>query len=164
MFAPIEMPLFVGVMAVAAAIAAYYVIKLKDMIYASISLALLGSLTAALIALAGFPIVAAYLVLVYVGAAVMFLIITISMLGLRGSEERDTFRGIIAAAAVFTLVIAIAFSSKLYNFYVLPYSVSAQQAASRLLSRYLLVLALIFVGQATTIVEAISIARRGGRS
>ena len=75
----------------------YLVIRVKDLVYASLALALLGSLNAMLIALLGFAIVAAFLVIVYVGAAVMFIIVSVSMLGGGGHEEWKPFRGLVSA-------------------------------------------------------------------
>jgi len=93
-----DLPLFVAVMGVAAVASAYLVIRARDLVYASVALAVLGSLTASILALLGLGIVAAYIVLVYVGAAVMFIIITISMLGPTGMEEQEAMRGVIVAS------------------------------------------------------------------
>jgi NADH-quinone oxidoreductase subunit J len=62
-------------------ISGYLVIRVRDLVYASLALALLGLVNAMLIALLGFSVVAAFLVIVYVGAAVMFIIVSVSMLG-----------------------------------------------------------------------------------
>ena len=160
--APVEVPLYVTVLAAAAIALAYYVVRLRDLVYASIALAVLGSMTAGIIALEGFPLVAAYLVLVYVGAAVMFIIITISMLGPSGREEVDTFKGLVTGAAIGAMAILALIAMGLYNIvYVTPSPVGTAEAAQEALRRYLPVLALIFVGQAATIVEAIAISRRG---
>ncbi|MGC9209836.1 MAG: NADH-quinone oxidoreductase subunit J family protein [Acidilobus sp.] len=160
----LDLPLFVAVMGVAATVSSFLVVRARDLVYASISLAVLGSLTAAVLALLGLGIVAAYIVLVYVGAAVMFIIITISMLGPMGREEYDTFKGVISATVVAAFVLVLAFSLRLYNLYAVPSQVSVQVAAVEALRRYLPVLALILIGQGATIVEAIAIARRGERS
>ncbi|MGC9072141.1 MAG: NADH-quinone oxidoreductase subunit J family protein [Acidilobus sp.] len=156
-----DLPLFVAVMGAAAMVSSYLVVKTKDLVYASVSLAVLGSLTAAVLALLGLGVVAAYIVLVYVGAAVMFIIITISMLGPSGREEYDTFKGVISATVVGMFVLLLVFSLKLYDLYAVPTYLSVQVAASEALRRYLPVLALIFIGQAVTVVEAIAIARKG---
>ncbi|MFP3143887.1 MAG: NADH-quinone oxidoreductase subunit J [Caldisphaera sp.] len=157
----LSLPLFALLLGVAAIISAYYVIKVKDLVYASSMLAVLASLIAALVALLGFGIVSAYLVLVYVGAAVMFIIIAISMIGVRGRESKEPFLGFAAASAIAVTIGIIAIAGKLYNLYSYPEYVSVTQAASGLLSNYLPVIALIIIAQAATLVEAISIARRG---
>lgn len=158
----VDLPLFVAVMGAAAIASSYLVIKSRDLVYASISLAVLGSLTAAVLALLGLEVVAAYLVLVYVGAAVMFIIITISMLGPTQPEQQDAMKGLISAASVATFILLVVVALRLYNLYAVPGPISVQLAASEALRRYLPVLALIFIGQAATVVEAIAIARRGG--
>ncbi len=160
----VDLPLYVAVLGIASIVSAIYVIKIKDLVYASIMLAVLGAFTAGLLSLAGFPIIGAYLVLVYVGAAVMFIIISISMLGPQSEEARDTFRGVVSATAAAMFLLVIIFYSGLYRLYTTPEYVSASAAAAGALSNYLPVLALIFIGQAATVVEAISIARRRGES
>jgi NADH-quinone oxidoreductase subunit J len=159
----VDLPLFAAVLSVMAIVAAYMVIRIKDLVYASVTLAVLGSLTAALLAVVGFGIIGAYLVLVYVGAAVMFIIISVSMIGPQREETREPFRGLVAAAAVTTLILVVVFALSLYRLFVVPAPIQASQAAAGALHEYLPVLALIFVGQAATVVEAIAIAKRGER-
>lgn len=159
----VDLPLFAAVLSVMAIVAAYMVIRIKDLVYASVTLAVLGSLTAALLAVVGFGIIGAYLVLVYVGAAVMFIIISVSMVGPQREETREPFRGLVAAAAVTTLILVVVFALSLYRLFVVPAPIQASQAAAGALHEYLPVLALIFVGQAATVVEAIAIAKRGER-
>jgi NADH-quinone oxidoreductase subunit J len=159
----VDLPLFAAVLSVMAIVAAYMVIRIKDLVYASVTLAVLGSLTAALLAVVGFGVIGAYLVLVYVGAAVMFIIISVSMIGPQREETREPFKGLVAAAAVTTLILVVVFALSLYRLFVVPAPIQASQAAAGALHEYLPVLALIFVGQAATVVEAIAIAKRGER-
>ncbi|AMD30457.1 NADH-quinone oxidoreductase subunit J [Acidilobus sp. 7A] len=159
----VDLPLFAAVLSVMAIVAAYMVIRIKDLVYASVTLAVLGSLTAALLAVVGFGIIGAYLVLVYVGAAVMFIIISVSMIGPQREETREPFKGLVAAAAVTTLILVVVFALSLYRLFIVPAPIQASQAAAGALHEYLPVLALIFVGQAATVVEAIAIAKRGER-
>ncbi|ADL18784.1 NADH-quinone oxidoreductase subunit J [Acidilobus saccharovorans 345-15] len=159
----IDLPLYAIVLSIMAIASAMLVVRLKDLVYASITLAILGSFTAALLAVAGFGLVSAYLVLVYVGAAVMFIVISISMIGPQGQESFDSFRGLTVAAALATFIITVVVISELYRLFTVPPSLSASAAAAGALREYLPVLALIFIGQAATVVEAISIAKRGGR-
>ncbi|AFZ71140.1 NADH:ubiquinone oxidoreductase subunit 6 (chain J) [Caldisphaera lagunensis DSM 15908] len=159
---PIDLlPIFALVLGVGSIISAYFVIKIKDLIYASSMLAVLASLIAALVALIGFGIVSAYLVLVYVGAAVMFIIIAISMVGVGRKESKEPFLGFVAGAAIAITIGIVILAGKFYNLYSYPEYVTVTQAASGLLSHYLPVIALIIIAQAATLVEAISIARRG---
>jgi NADH-quinone oxidoreductase subunit J len=149
------------VMGIASLIAAYYVVRAKDFVYASSALAVLGSIVAADLAIVGFGIVSAFLVVVYVGAAVMFIIITLSLLGLKEEGGRSSDRGVIVALLTAALWSGVALSAGVYGLYVAPQPVSMTTAVGGLLSRYSLVVALIVIAQAATLVEAISVARRG---
>ncbi|MDP7981947.1 MAG: NADH-quinone oxidoreductase subunit J family protein [Conexivisphaera sp.] len=149
------------VMGFVSLIAAYYVVRAKDFVYASSALAVLGSIVAADLAILGFGIISAFLVIVYVGAAVMFIIITLSLLGLREEERRNSGRGVIVALLVAALWSGVALSAGIYGLYVEPQPVSMTTTVGGLLSRYSLVVALIVIAQAATLVEAISVARRG---
>ena len=149
------------VMGLVSLIAAYYVVRAKDFVYASSALAVLGSIVAADLAILGFGIISAFLVIVYVGAAVMFIIITLSLLGLREDERRNSGKGFVVALLVAVLWFGVALSAGIYGLYVAPQPVSMTTAVGGLLSRYSLVVALIVIAQAATLVEAISVARRG---
>lgn len=154
-------PLFGGILGVFMMLAAYYVVRSKDLVYASGSLALLGLLNATLIALLGYTIVAIFLVIVYVGAAVMFIIVSVSMLGGGTGEERDEASGAFAGAAVGAAFFLLLASTGLYKAFVRPESVNMQSISDLLLNKYLVVIAILFVALAATLVEAISIAKRG---
>ncbi|MFN4045801.1 MAG: NADH-quinone oxidoreductase subunit J, partial [Acidilobaceae archaeon] len=95
-----------ALLSVSLVLVALLVVTVKDMVYASILLAVLGALTASLVALLGYYLVAAFIIIVYVGAAVMFIIITVSMLGGGGLESRDYLKG----AAVASLSLAVLFA------------------------------------------------------
>ncbi len=149
-------------MGIATLIASYYVVRAKDFVYASAALAVLGSAVAADLAIIGFGIVSAFLVIVYVGAAVMFIIITLSLLGLRGEERRDAGRGVVTALLTAALWSAVAISAAAYGLYYRVSPVGFPEAVEGLLGHYALVVALIVIAQAATLVEAISVAKRGG--
>ncbi|MCE4603610.1 MAG: NADH-quinone oxidoreductase subunit J [Aeropyrum sp.] len=138
------------------------VVRHKDMVYASASLALLGIATALLVAILGYPIVAVFLVIVYVGAAVMFIIVSVSMLGGGGYEEWDDYRGLAAGAASGAAVLMIGLFGGLWQAYSPPEPVSLQTIANLLAGDYAIVVIVLAVGLAATILEGIAIARRGG--
>lgn len=148
------------VMGVASLVAAYYVVRARDFVYASSALAILGSIVAADLAILGFGVVSAFLIIVYVGAAIMFIVIALSLLGLREEERRDPGRGLLAALLTAVLWFSVAVSAGIYGLYVAPQPVSVATAVGGLLNRYSLVIALIIIAQAATLVEAISVARR----
>ncbi|MEB3851731.1 MAG: NADH-quinone oxidoreductase subunit J [Desulfurococcales archaeon] len=155
-----QLGLEIGIMGGLLAVTAYYVIAARDLVYASVALALLGSLNAALIALLGYPIVAAFVVIVYVGAAVMFIIITISMLGGGGQEKREEFRGMFTSLALASTAFTVAVLSGIYLAYKPPNTYSISQISQVLAGRYLPALGVVFIALAATLVEAITIARR----
>ncbi|MGC8555924.1 MAG: NADH-quinone oxidoreductase subunit J, partial [Conexivisphaera sp.] len=131
------------IMGIASLIASYYVVRARDFVYASASLAVLGSVVAAELAILGFGIVSAFLVIVYVGAAVMFIIITLSLLGLRGEERTDPGMGALSALLAIIVWLGVAISAAAYGLLVRPQPVGMSAAVGGLLSRYALVVALI---------------------
>ncbi len=155
-----DMPLYIGILGGLMALVAYYVVTAEDLVYASVALAILGSLNAALIALIGFPVVAAFVVIVYVGAAVMFIIVTISMLGGGGREKREEFRGVFTGLTLATSVLVAVVLTGIYLTYTPPHTYSLADISQVLASRYLPALGVVFVALAATLVEAITIARR----
>lgn len=154
-------PLMGGILGILMILAAYFTVRHRDLVYSSVSLALLGSLNAALIALLGYTLVAVFLIIVYVGAAVMFIIISVSMLGGGGEEARDEASGFFAGSAVATSLLLLLVGSGLYKAFTRASTVPVSRVSETLASGYGLVLALVFVALAATLVEAISIARRG---
>jgi NADH-quinone oxidoreductase subunit J len=153
-------PFYVGLLGGVMIVLAYYVTRTRDLVYASVTLALLGSFNAALIALLGLPIVGVFVVIVYVGAAVMFIIIVISTLGIGTREYREEFRGIATGFMLATALITVLAASGLYVVYSRPGTYSLQGISQVLASRYLPALGVLFIALAATLVEAISIARR----
>ncbi|BAN90361.1 NADH-quinone oxidoreductase subunit J family protein [Aeropyrum camini] len=137
-----------------------FVVRYRDMVYASASLALVGLASAAILGLLGFPLVAVFLVIVYVGAAVMFIIVSVSMLGGGGREEWDDWRGLAAAAAAFSTVILLGFVGGLWQLYTAPQPVRLDSIALILTRDLYPVIIVLAAGLAATILEGIAIARR----
>ena len=154
-------PLYAGIIGVFMMLAAYYVVRARDLVYASASLAILGLLNAALIALLGYTIVAIFLVIVYVGAAVMFIIVSVSMLGGGGGEDRDEMNGAFTGAAVGIAFFLLLAGTGLYKAFTRPGTVRMEAVSNLILDKYMVVIGLLFIALAATLVEAISIARRG---
>ena len=155
------LPLMAAITGVLLIYLAYLVVRSEDLVYASSSLAVLGMFNALLIALLGYTLVSVFLVVVYVGAAVMFIIITVSMLGGRGGEARDEFKGLFAAGSFAVVALLLVYRIGAYHGYRAPGQVGASEVASSLLSGHAFVIGLIFLALAATLVEAIAIARRG---
>ncbi len=157
----VDVMLLIGVLvAIASVIVALLTVTLRDLVYSSSLLAVLGSLVAAFLALLGYYIVAAFIVIVYVGAAVMFIVLTVSMLGGGGVEARNKLRGVLAASA--TLV---AFTVALITLGIppgtFPVNVDVRVVSDSLLSDYAVALVVLLVALAATVIEGISVARRG---
>ena len=155
-------PYLVGLAGLFMIISAFAVTKLKDLVYSSVALSFVGLLNAAIVALLGFPVIAAFIVTVYVGAAVMFIILSVSMLGTNEAEPREEFRGSFVATLFGVGLAASAVAIDLIKTYQKPGPHPLSAVSSILLSKYLVVLGVLFVALAATLVEAISIARRGG--
>ena len=154
-------PYIIGFTGIFMIIAAIAVTKLKDLVYASIALSFVGILNAAIIGLLGFPVIAAFVITVYVGAAVMFIILSVSMLRPTEAETREEFRGSFVATLFGLGIAASAVAVDLVKTYHKPGPHPLSAVSSILLSKYLVVLGVLFVALAATLVEAISIARRG---
>ncbi|MCE4617424.1 MAG: NADH-quinone oxidoreductase subunit J [Desulfurococcales archaeon] len=138
---------------------AVYVVKGKDLLYSSVTLALTASLVALLVAFMGYTLIAAVQLIVYVGAAVMFIIISVSLLGAKDTSARNEVAGIVAGLTTFVALSLYAY--KLYPAFTFVSNVNVDQLATVMLERYGLVIVLITVALAATIVEAISVAKRG---
>jgi len=154
-------PLLAGIISVSMILSAYLVVRAKDLVYASGSLAILGIMNALLLALMGYSLIAAFLVVVYVGAAVMFIIISVSMLGGGKGEKRDEEKGLFAASSIAAVLALIAYTAGYYKSYTRPTELAISSVSDFLASNYGVVLAIVFIALAATLVEAISIARRG---
>jgi NADH-quinone oxidoreductase subunit J len=154
-------PYLIGLTGIFMIISAYAVTRLKDLVYASVALAFTGMFNAAIIALLGFPVVAAFVVAVYVGAAVMFIILSVSMIGTAEVEPREEFRGSFVATLFGMSIVASAIIVDLVKTYHKPGPHPLSVVSGVLLSKYMVVLGVLFVALAATLVEAISVARRG---
>ena len=153
------LPLAAGVLGVLMIYVSYLVVRGQDLVYSSASLAILGMLNALMIGLLGYHLVAVFLVVVYVGAAVMFIIITVSMLGGRDvGEEREESLGMFAGGAVLTVALLLVGTIAAYMGYTKPQTVQVTSVAEALLGSHAGVIALLFIALAATLVEAISIA------
>ncbi|GBF09042.1 NuoJ homolog [Aeropyrum pernix] len=158
MVSSLEAAVLIGVAGLAT-LFSMFVVRHRDMVYSSAALALVGLSTAAVVGLLGFPLVAVFLVIVYVGAAVMFIIVSVSMLGGGGREEWDDWRGLAAAAAAFSTVTLLGFIGGLWQLYTPPQPVSLETIALVLTRDLYPVVIVLAAGLAATILEGIAIAR-----
>lgn len=140
-------------------------VLLRDLVYASISLAFLGLATASILALSGYLLPAIVIVLVYVGSAVMFLIISVSMLGGFEEESRNIGRGAVAGLAAFALSILVLVESRgALAGGESTVSIDAGSVAEALASDYPHVVFLLALALLATALEGLLVLRlRGGR-
>ncbi|MEM1873117.1 MAG: NADH-quinone oxidoreductase subunit J [Acidilobaceae archaeon] len=139
-------------------------VALRDLVYSSLSLAVLGIATASLLALSGYLLPAILVILVYVGSAVMLLVVSVSMIGGVESEPKSSARGAIAGVAAFSLALLLYVESRGYiaeKALEHPY-VSIEAVASTLVEEYPLALALIVLSLLATAIEGLLLLRVWG--
>ena len=152
------MPLLAGILGVFMIYISYLVVRGRDLVYSSAALAVLGLFNAMMISILGYYLVALFLVVVYVGAAVMFIIITVSMIGGKEESPRLEHQGFFAGAAVLVAGILLVSSLAAYMGYAKPPHVSIRSVSDSILRNYVGVIVLLFIALAATLVEAIAIA------
>jgi NADH-quinone oxidoreductase subunit J len=157
----VYLPLLASITGILMIITAIIIVRNEDLVYSSASLAVLGMLNALLIALLGYSLIAAFLVIVYVGAAVMFIIITVSMIGGRSTEKRDEFKGLFTGATVASAATLLVGALAAYMGYTRPAKLSMADVATSILGSHSDVLAVVMIALAATLVEAIAITRKG---
>ena len=137
---------------------AYLTVRGKDLVYSSVSLALTASMVSLMVAFMGFHLVAIVQLLVYVGAAVMFIIVSVSLLGAKETTVRNEYLGL--TAGILTLAVLALYLNRFYTAFTFAKVPSTAVISDLLLSRYMGVLVLVIVALAATIIEAISLAKR----
>ncbi len=137
------------------------VVKGKDLVYASSSLAILGILNAIMIAFLGYYLIAAFLVIVYVGAAVMFIIITVSMMGGKAKEPVEESKGYFTAGAVGASLFLLVVAMSAYLGFTKPETIKVTDVAASILGDHTFVVGVILLALAATLIEAIAIVRKG---
>lgn len=132
-------------------------VKARDSVYAALSLAFVGSSVAGLIALLGFGYLAAFHLMIYVGAAVIFITFTVLML----REPPAEFKEMKIPALLNALLLGLAFylavsplkpeEAKIYE--------SLSEAASLIFGKYWFAFLILVYSLATVVIEAIAVAR-----
>ncbi|MGC8931718.1 MAG: NADH-quinone oxidoreductase subunit J family protein [Candidatus Methanodesulfokora sp.] len=140
-----------------AVIAAVMVVWHKSIVYSAFFLSILGIANAILFAILGFPIISLFHLAVYVGAAVTFILFSLVMMREAPSVEPGT--KIIAIISIIMLIIL--FSELLVgargetSFYL-----NYRDLTSILLEKYWFSLLIAALALVTTLIEAITLARR----
>jgi|BEDMetMinimDraft_2_1075160.scaffolds.fasta_scaffold00143_13 NADH-quinone oxidoreductase subunit J len=162
----VETPIFIlfGAFSVAAALV---IVNGKNVFYSAISLGVLGISVAVLIALldpAAYAVYSVLHLLLYVGATVVFIAISLVLFrglqvqeyGVRWAAPIATIMGIILLAAII-----LSFSSSITaSNSPIPPSFNLSVLSQQLLIKYWFPTIIIIVALATTLVEAITLARR----
>ncbi|AAK40662.1 NADH-quinone oxidoreductase subunit J [Saccharolobus solfataricus] len=151
---------FFGVMTIAFSI---YIVRAKNVFYGAVSLAFLGLSIAALIALEApstYGIYSVFHILLYVGATVTFLAISLVMFKDLEVKFGRGALGILAGGAVTLLFLIIVFISipQVSSAEVQP--INFQVLANDLIENYWFPLIILVIALLTTLIEAISLARR----
>ena len=152
---------FFGALSIASAL---YITRQKNVFYAAVSLAFLGISVAAMIALintSSYSFYAAFHILLYVGATVVFL--TISLVMFRGLNVREIsvpWAPVIAVVAGMLIFIDLISSFSGITPSASVSSFSLQTLANDILQNYWFPAIIIIIALLTTMIEAITLARR----
>jgi len=132
-------------------------VKARDSVYAALSLAFVGSSVAGLMALLGFGYLAAFHLMIYVGAAVIFITFTVLMLREPPAEFREIRALGLLNALLLGLALYLAANSVTTRETALYESLS--EAASLIFDKYWFPFLVLVYSLATVIIEAMVIAR-----
>jgi len=150
-----------AMLALLALASAVYMLKTRSLVYAAYALALIGLFNAGLFALLGFVLVAAVQVVIYVGAAILFIILSYSLIGEVPIEVQPLRR--VALPAVLLFIAFFLFVHQVVS--VLPaqttiVSLPSSLIVDKLVSEYTGALIVLFLVAGTSAIEAIVIAKR----
>lgn len=145
-------------LAALAVISAIMVVKHKSLVYSAFFLGILGIANAMLFTLVGFNFIALFFLSVYIGAAVTFILFSVSMFEEAPTVERPvriiTIASVVVAGIVIGGVFALNFTGGVQTSYI-----SYRELASLLAEKYWFALLVAALTLVTTLIEAITIAR-----
>lgn len=143
--------------AVLALASSVLVISHRSIVYSAFFLSIVGIANALLFSLLGFPIIALFHLIVYVGAAVTFILFSLVMMREIPTVERE-----LKVLAFSVLILAILVLSRIFlvvedqpSFYL-----RYRDLISILVERYWFALIVASLALVTTLIEAITLARR----
>ncbi|HLN89927.1 MAG TPA: NADH-quinone oxidoreductase subunit J [Candidatus Binatia bacterium] len=147
------------VLAAMSIVSAILVVEHKSLIYAALFLGTLGMANAALFVMLGFSFIALFFVTVYIGAAVTFILFSVTMFQEAPKVERPVriiaFVSVVLTGILLVLVFAFRFSDGIQPVYV-----SYRDLASLLTEKYGFALIIAALTLITTLIEGITIARK----
>lgn len=130
-----------------------------SLVYGAISLGFLGMMNAGLFILLGFTFVGLFYLLVYVGAAVVFILFAVTMFRAVPSVEFRAKSLAVIIASLLALSLALVFWSY-YGVSVSPQSFSLQDLSNMFVENYWFPLLVTALALVTTLIEGITLARR----
>ena len=146
-------------LAVTAILSSLLVVAHKSLVYSAFFLGVLGMANAALFALLGFTFIALFHVAVYIGAAVTFVLFSVTMFEEAPSVERP-----IRIVAAFTVLAVFLLLATIFALYLgksfQPAYVNYRDLAALLTQKYWFALIVAALTLVTTLIEAITLARR----
>lgn len=135
----------------------FLAVKSRDSVYAALSLAFVGSSVAGLIALMGFGYLAAFHLVIYVGAAVIFLTFTVLMLREPPAEFREMrLAALVNAVALATILYMLLRQTFLGN---VELKENLSEVSALIFGKYWLAFLALVYSLATVVIEAIVVAR-----
>ncbi len=147
------------VLAALSIVSAILVVEHKSLIYAALFLGILGMANAALFVMLGFNFIALFFVSVYVGAAVTFILFSVTMFQEAPKVERPVriiaFVSVVLTGILLVLVFFFHFTDGIQPTYV-----SYRDLARLLTEKYGFALIIAALTLVTTLIEGITIARR----
>ncbi len=139
-------------------VSAVAVIWHKSIVYAAFFLSMLGVGNAILMTLLGYPVIALFHLVVYVGAAVTFILFSVVMLREAPMVElKERYLALIALALLSILLLYV-FSG--YVGMTSSYYVSYKEITALLVEKYWFALIIAAIALVTTLIEAITLARK----
>lgn len=147
------------ILAAAAVISAILVVEHKSLTYSAVFLAILGMTNATLFVLLGFTFIALFFISVYIGAAVTFILFSVTMF--EEAPKVETPIRIVALISVILVAALLALGFGLNLGGGIPISSpSYMDLASLLTQKYGFALIIASLTLITTLIEAITIARK----
>ncbi len=146
-------------LAAVAVISAILVVEHKSLTYSVVFLAILGMANAALFVLLGFTFIALFFVSVYIGAAVTFILFSVTMFEEAPKVETPVRIVALVSVILVAVLLALGFGLHFSSGLQLSYT-SFRDLASLLTQKYGFALLIAALALITTLIEAITIARK----
>ncbi len=148
---------FIG-LATVAVVSSLLVVRHKSIVYSAFFLGILGMANAALFTLLGFAFIAVFYIAVYIGAAVTFILFSVTMYEEAPPVERP-IRIVTVISVLLTAFLLIGTFGLYFTGSIQPSYVNYRDLASLLAEKYWFALIIAALTLVTTLIEAITLAR-----